>query len=225
MDRGVEAEEEGGSVQIGVDCARFGEDEFVIATRIGNRILPVRTWRKSSIPEMVKAIDIAVRDAGGDHSSRIVIDDAGLGGGVADGLEAIHGDSGYNNVVGIMDSSLKPKDPKSYEAWDDELWMVDVRGWLEAGGVLPEDDTLLAQLTTRKYEFTGRNEKQRRLESKGALRRRGLKSPDRGEAVAFAIAPISPALGMGRADDESTPVIGMGKYDEVDDFDMDSRWR
>ena len=56
-------------------------------------------------------------------------------------------------------------------------------------GKLPQDDTLLAQLTSRKYEFTGRNEQQRRLEPKSKLRRRGIQSPDRAEAVMMACAP------------------------------------
>jgi hypothetical protein len=212
-------------IQVGVDCARFGEDEFVIAIRVGNRILPLKIMKRSSIPEMITAIDQAVREVGGGYSTLIVIDDAGLGGGVSDGLRVIKGDSGYNNVVGIMESSLKPRDAKAYEAWDDEAWMVYTRDWLEAGGVLPEDDILLAQLTTRRYEFTGRNEKQRRLESKSSMRRRGLKSPDRGEAAVFAVTPVRQALGLGAPGDSM--VIGESDADadfEGGDFGA-GRWR
>lgn len=106
------------------------------------------------------------------------------GSGLVDPLLAL----GYN-AIGVTNAGSAVNSER-YEKWDDEQWMETIPSFLEAGK-LPRDDTLLAQLTTRRYEFTGRNEQQRRLEPKERLRRRGLASPDRAEAVMMACAPPS----------------------------------
>jgi len=51
---------------------------------------------------------------------------------------------------------------------------------------IPNDSTLIGQLTTRKYIFSGAPAKLK-LESKDALKKRGLTSPDRADAVALAL--------------------------------------
>ena len=58
--------------------------------------------------------------------------------------------------------------------------------------VLIHDPTLISQLTTRKifYDLKGRT----RLEPKDDLRARGVKSPDRADAVAGAFALGSPSF-------------------------------
>jgi hypothetical protein len=49
---------------------------------------------------------------------------------------------------------------------------------------IPNDQKLISQLTTLKFEFTGRG--QRRLISKEKLRKDGQESPDRADALALA---------------------------------------
>lgn len=173
-----------GDLQLGVDCARYGGDEFAIAIRRGMEILPLLTYHKISGPQGVGHVIEALLSVGGTPSTPILIDEAGLGGaGIVDPLL----NQGYN-AIGI-NNITSAQDTTRYEKWDDEQWLETVPKWLAAGGVLPRDDTLLAQLTTRKYEFTGKNEQQRRLESKKRLRGRGISSPDRAESIIMAIAP------------------------------------
>jgi hypothetical protein len=43
-------------IQLGVDCARFGPDEFSIAVRVGPEIKPLRTWPKTSGVDMVQKV-------------------------------------------------------------------------------------------------------------------------------------------------------------------------
>jgi hypothetical protein len=218
-------------IHLGVDCARFGDDEFAIAPRVGNRILPLRILPKSSGPEMVRAIDRCATELAGKGKLgiTITIDDGGLGGTVLDDVREL----GYVNVHGVV--GRKPRDEDAYEAWDDEAWMETLLNWLMSGGILPYDDVLLAQLTSRKYEFTRRNEHQRRLESKKSMRRRGLKSPDRAESVLFAVSPVSEGsllvsddtlMKQDRWSGPGDPVPAM--YDE-DDAEytgtFSSRWR
>lgn len=170
--------QEPGEIQIGVDCARYGGDEFAIAIRVGMEVKPLRTWKKSSTTEMVGHVMETVEMYGGDKNTLIVVDEAGLGGGVVDPLIQQYQ---FMNVRGIS-NSMRPRNKTKYEAWDDEQWLEVMPVFLREGK-LPDDDVLLAQLTTRKYEFTGKTEQQRRLESKERMKKRGIGSPDRAEAV------------------------------------------
>lgn len=171
-------------IQLGVDVARFGGDESTIGIRVGNEVLPLRAWRGLTGPQLCGHILAAVRDVDGGPDTLIVVDEAGLGGaGVVDPLRQIHR---MRNVVGVSNAWTADLSDR-YQSWDDEQWMETLRDFATSGR-LPQDDVLLAQLTTRRYEFTGRNEQQRRLEDKASLRRRGLASPDRAEAVMLACA-------------------------------------
>ena len=173
-------------LQFGVDAARFGTDESTIAIRMNQVVKEVRAYKRTSGPQLVGHVIAAVSDYGGDKDTLIVADEAGLGGsGLVDPLRQVHG---YSRVIGVHNAMPARLRPDLYEHWDDEAWMEDLGIWLEAGGTLPYDDVLLAQLTTRKFEFTGKTGKQRRLESKDKLRARGLSSPDRAEAVIMACA-------------------------------------
>ena len=185
MERPAPLRASAGELQLGVDAARFGSDEFVIAIRRGLEILELRIWKKITGPQGVGVIKQALADHGGNKQTPIIADEAGLGGaGFVDPLR----NDGYN-VIGVSNAG-SPVTEERYESWDDEQWMETLHSFLKVGK-LPQDDTLLAQLTSRKYEFTGRNEQQRRLEPKKALRRRGIQSPDRAEAVMMACAPPS----------------------------------
>jgi phage terminase large subunit len=198
-------------LQLGVDCARYGDDESVIAVRRGAVIEPLRCFRKLSGPQLVGHVIQAVfesipgdevpdtrvelpsmsndeREARRVYRARrecmIVVDEAGLGGsGVVDPLIQVHK---FKRVIGV-NNAWTADDVKRYESWDDEQWMETFPKFL-AVGTLPRDRVLEAQLTVRKYEFTGKNESQRRLESKEKLRKRSKNSPDRAEAVVMACA-------------------------------------
>jgi phage terminase large subunit len=190
---------DGDDLQIGVDCARYGDDESVIAVRVGYAMPEVRTFRQTSGPDLVGHVIQAVHDYGGGQETPIMVDEAGLGGaGIVDPLRQVHG---YEGVIGL-NNAMRARDQQKYESIDDELMMEVLPQWL-AVGTMPYDDVLLAQLTTRKYQFTGKNEQQRRLESKEQLRRRHQPSPDRAEAVMLACAPPPvPAIGISPDQDQ-----------------------
>jgi len=83
-----------------------------------------------------------------------------------------------------------------------ELWGR-VRDWLP-GGQIEQDDgskgTLSHQLTDRGWKWSGREEGKKILESKDDLQRRGVKSPDDGDALActFEVKPIRSDLRLRR---------------------------
>jgi hypothetical protein len=63
--------------------------------------------------------------------------------------------------------------------------------WLRAGGALPDDPELRADLTGLEYGYDGKGAIQ--LEKKEDLKKRGLASPDAGDALALTFAfPVRP---------------------------------
>lgn len=179
MERKKPERDTGDDLQLGVDCARFGGDEFAIAVRVGSEVVELKTRGRSSGPDMVGLIVETVNEYGGDERTLIVVDEGGMGGaGVVDPLRQTHR---YRNVIGVS-NNMEASDEEAFEKWDDEMWMQHIPAFL-AYGKLPSDDVLLHELTTRKYEFTGKKPRQRRLESKKKMRMRKLNSPSRAESV------------------------------------------
>lgn len=122
----------------------------------------------------------------------VKIDDTGVGGGVSDRLKEVKQEEGLEKML-IVPVNFAKKAPKTKTAryYDDIVtWMwSNVRDLLEAGEIkLPDDSILIGEFSTRKYFFQS-NGKQR-LENKDDLKKRGLTSPDRADAVALACMPV-----------------------------------
>ena len=69
--------------------------------------------------------------------------------------------------------------------------------WLKNGGALPDDAELAADLTGPQYGFTG-DKGQIVLEKKADMKKRGLASPDCGDALALTFAhPVQSRADLG----------------------------
>ena len=178
-------------LQIGVDPARHGDDEAVIAVRKGYWIPPLKILKTCTSGQLLSAIHESVVEFGGDQDTLILVDESGMGGlGCVDPLR--EGDfwgegKGYKNVVGCQNISRAVR-PDKYNHWDTEQWLDSMPAFFESA-VLPHDEQLLTELTVRRWKFTGKNNKQQRLETKDELKKRGFGSPGRAEAVMLACAP------------------------------------
>lgn len=207
-------------VIIGIDAARFGDDECSMLARRGWKVLEQVNRGKTSGPEMVgMAIELAERwsrqrysDLVGSDGTRelltiprdtgfrardvvyFVVDESGLGGaGVVDPLA----EQGWE--VFPVDANATADDEERYRSITDEAWMEHLVRALRRCDfpIDPEtgepDEILASQLATRKYRFTGKAQ-QRRLISKDEMRTKGQESPDRGDAKALAFIDLD-ALG------------------------------
>lgn len=191
----------GDTLHIGVDVARFGDDETVIAPRIGNKVFTLHCYSKQDT--MVTAgwvLHIAktmMEQYGQITSVKIKVDDSGVGGGVTDRLnEVVEQEALPYEVIPVNNGSKADDD--HYENKGTEMWAT-VKEALEEnfsehlqGKVsaieLPDDEKLISQLTTRKYKMTSRGKIT--LERKEEMKKRGLSSPDRADAVVLAFAEI-----------------------------------
>lgn len=184
-------------IDIGVDVARFGNDSTVIAQKIDKLIpdLLIRHGQDTmrTVGDIVKTYkDLMEEYPAYDDYVYVKIDDTGVGGGVSDRLKEVKQEEGLEKML-IVPVNFAKKAPKTKTAryYDDIVtWMwSNVRDLLEAGEIkLPDDSILIGEFSTRKYFFQS-NGKQR-LENKDDLKKRGLTSPDRADAVALACMPV-----------------------------------
>jgi phage terminase large subunit len=196
-----EVEPSGDTLDIGVDVARFGDDETVIAPRIGMKVFDLVTHHKQDTTYTTGTILATIRDYLKKFKHiknvRIKIDDDGVGGGVTDQLKEIINEKGLDyEVYPIHNNSTaeNAEDDEHYNNLGTENW-ARVRNILQEHFSaivqgkdpvvqLPNDSKLISQLTTRKYRIDSRGRVS--LERKEDMKKRGLSSPDRADAVVLA---------------------------------------
>jgi len=169
---------------IGLDYARFGGDESVVARRSGLAIVDFRTFVKT---EPISVTDYAFRlqhDAGWANSDCWYIPDAGgMGQGV---VHSFH--EGGKNVLEFH-TQARAHDSSMFSDLYSEAWWSLRNLTREHIVRLPNDPRLLQQLSTRQY-YTDRKGKLK-VESKDEWRKRMeiTESPDRADAVVMAFYP------------------------------------
>ncbi len=158
---------------LGVDVARYGTDRTVLALRRGPVARVVGDYATQATMETTGRVVAAWREHPVDE---IRVDGVGVGGGVVDRLVEI----GFGVVD--MQAGAAPADREHFLNARAE-WYWALRERFEAGDMDldPDDDDLAAQLGAIKYRFTSRGQIQ--IESKDDMRKRGLPSPDRADAV------------------------------------------
>lgn len=163
---------------LGCDIARYGGDETVILHRRG----PVARIAKATFQEDTMQTTgrvIAALAATGATEARIDAD--GLGAGVFDRLH----EQGKPAIE--MHSGQSPRDKERFLNARAE-WFWALRERFETGDIDIDDEDLAAQLANIKYKFTSRGQTQ--IESKDDMKRRGVHSPDRADALMLAYAAL-----------------------------------
>ena len=165
----------------GLDVARFGSAYSALAKRQGRLLQDIRVWRGLDLMQLTGAIK-AEYDALGprDKPVEILVDSIGIGAGCCDRLAELG-----LPAVGI-NTSESPSMKGTYHNLRAELWFK-LKAWLESRDVcIPKDDLLLAELVSVKYKFTSSGKMQ--IESKDNMKKRGLPSPDRADALCLTFA-------------------------------------
>lgn len=173
---------------LGVDVARFGANESVLAYRRGRdaRTLAWEYYRG------INTVELAAKVAVGHNLNQtdgIFIDGGGVGGGVVDNIRAL---SLYcwDVQFGGSDDVGGGATGNSGEVYANKraaMWGA-MRAWINSGGALPNDPLLREQLIAPLYGLTDKGKIQ--LERKfDIMRRLGAdKSPDRADALALTFA-------------------------------------
>lgn len=194
------------TIRIGCDVARFGDDKTVIGYKIDEK---VTFYKKRQGQDLMKTADdiitcgeMLIEKYKYKDFITVTVDDGGLGGGVTDRLRQIkrndparfawldilpvkfgqrikhkHYHDTTTYMMAIVKKLLLSLDEESGEEKPIEL-------------ILPNDDNLVAQLSGRKYGITENSKI--RIESKDAMKKRGLPSPDEADCILLLCLPVKP---------------------------------
>ncbi|OKP91315.1 phage terminase large subunit [Paenibacillus sp. P32E] len=194
-------------LEIGVDVARFGDDETTIVPRIGAMVPYIRHYSKNDTMVTAGWVLITAKECMeqfGRPRCTVKIDDDGVGGGVTDRIREVVREEGLNITVVDCHNGGKAFDPEHYENWGTEAW-ANVRDLLQAEDIqIPNDEDLIGQLSTRKYSVTSKGKII--LESKKEMKKRGLRSPDRADALILAFAKTGAVM-----DQAAASLLGGGR--------------
>lgn len=170
-------------IEIGVDCARFGDDSTVVTVRCGNRVWPQSIEGKTDTDRQVAMVIQALRRVrktlGNQRLATVKIDESGgFGVGLIDALRKNEtdnlvvvgvnfggaGDTEYHDAVSVMMGELK-----------EALQTMQ----------LPDDDYLVEEICTRRYSL----DKDERIwiESKADFKKEYGSSPDRLDSLLLAV--------------------------------------
>ena len=176
-----------GPLIVGVDPAGMGADRTSIAWRRGRAITKIESRRGFDTMEIVGWIQSIIRT---DKPDRLNVDVGGLGVGIYDRLIEL----GHStNLVRAVNFGGKPVEPPQLDERGQpaggpanrrsEMW-GNLKKVLEDGRFsLPDRDSLQADLVSVGFKFT--SDGKLLLESKQDMRKRGVPSPDEGDAVAL----------------------------------------
>ncbi len=171
----------GRTAAVGVDVARFGDDESVIFTRVGRDGvgIPAKRFRELDTMQLASKVSEHMDYITSMGMTPVVfVDGGGVGGGVVDRLRQLNRD-----VVEVQFGG-KADDPKKYLNKRAEMWGK-AKEWLSIG-CLPKDEAMATDLTSVEYQYTTADQIQ--LESKASMKARGLASPDAADALALTLA-------------------------------------
>lgn len=185
-----------------LDPARYGPDASVLAVRRGPKLVDLIRWegRQDTMelvgrvgeeleaheiePEDLRMAEVLGPDRG-EAKGKIVVDEVGVGGGVADRLREL----GYD--VEEFNGGRAPDDNRRYYNRRAEAFW-ELRGALEDEQVgLPDDERLFEELLALRWRPTSQGQVQ--LETKDDLKARLGRSPDRADAVAMCFIAEQPA--------------------------------
>lgn len=178
-------------LSMGVDIARFGDDETVVYSNASNLINLEYRRTKQDLMVTTGAVirtykELAERYPDYHGLIYIYIDDTGMGGGVTDRLREVKYEEGLHRmvIVPVNFASSPPEFAKeSYTNISGYMWGVLKELFRQKALCLPNDEELSAQLTTRKYKVNSKGKIQ--IESKEDMKKRQLPSPDMGDALAL----------------------------------------
>ena len=165
--------------QFGIDLARYGSDESVIAQRSGRAIVALENFAKVDPNDVVRrAFVMQAESDWGDEETLYVADADGMGQGV---MERFH--SAEKNLHEFHTSSTPSRE--DFHDKMSEAWFCLGRLVRERACHLPNDRDLIHQLASRIYEVTDKGKI--KIESKKKYKDRTEQpSPDRADAVVMA---------------------------------------
>jgi hypothetical protein len=181
-----------GDLELGVDCAEFGDDESMVTPRRGKKLYPAVPFRGLDPVQLAGSVlqvakDLVRKDESGKpiERVRVKVDVIGVGSGCAATLAAMELDWLEVLRVNVSEEPTVEEtlagEPANLRA---QLWLG-FRDWLKEGGAIPPDPKLEGELVAPTYRFDARG--RILIEKKEDLRKRLKRSPDRADSACLAV--------------------------------------
>jgi len=164
-----------GRVVIGVDVARFGSDRTVVLMRRGDTVVSIRTFSRIDTMATAGQVMVAVREH---RPDAVNVDAIGIGAGLADRLREQGVPARAVNVA------EKPRRDRTCLNLRAEGYQSLAHRFRDRRIRIPRDAELIAELATLRYEYDSQG--RLRMESKDSMRKRGVGSPDKADALMLA---------------------------------------
>lgn len=194
----------GAALLMGVDVARFGDDDSVVRFRQGRdaRSIPAYRYKGLNTMELAEKVADLIDKYKPDAC---FVDGGGVGGGVVDRLKML----GYRVIE--VQSGGKASDTEKYLNKRAEMW-GEMREWLSIG-MIDDCPRLADDLTGPEYEIHLRG--QIKLETKDSMKKRGLGSPDDGDSLGLTF-----AQNVARKDARLSRNRGRGQRQAISEYDV-----
>lgn len=167
------------SIYLGVDVARYGDDESIILPREGMRVHPWEAFQGMNTIDVGGHVLMTYNEVG---ATGVAVDEIGVGAGLTDWLYKV---SKHSNLVAYgINVSMASSNNMRYHRLRDELWWKmrdNVMGlkYRFPAGVMGEE--LCNELSSVTYSFD--NNGAVLVESKRDMKKRGVKSPNIADAL------------------------------------------
>ena len=170
-----------GEVILAVDVARYGSDQSVILRRRGLQVEDIRTFSGMDTMELAGWVAVAIREF---KPAQTCIDEIGVGAGVVDRLR----EQGLG-VRGVNVAHPARQKGVFANLRAEGYWRL--RELFAAGQIeIPPDQQLMGELAALRYYYDSQG--RILIEKKEDMRRRGIPSPDKADALMLAfVIPLS----------------------------------
>src|SRR5210317_201874 len=168
----------GNQLVVGVDPAYKGKDKTAIVFRDGRVQYKHESYSGLDTMEVVGRI---IQKINHYHPEKIFIDIGGIGAGIYDRLKEL----GYSKVCVAINFGQRSDEPERFFNKRSEMWGK-MAEWVKDEVSIEDNDNLHSDLIAPNYTFDSQG--RLKLESKDEIKKRYLKSPDLGDALALTFA-------------------------------------
>jgi phage terminase large subunit len=170
-----------GEIEAGLDIARYGDDLNALCIRRGPKVLLEEVW--SGVDTMTTVAKVRQFLALFPGLARIKVDGIGVGGGVVDRLIEM------DYPVIDVNVGARSSDPTKWPNFRHEMWWQARERFRDLEIIGPIREETIAQLSSVRYSYRS-SHTHPIVEDKEQMKKRGLKSPDRAEALLLAFARV-----------------------------------
>ncbi|AKT38263.1 hypothetical protein [Chondromyces crocatus] len=144
-----------GRLHVGVDVARFGDDDSVAIPRRGSKALEVVAWNGLNEPTLAAHVVQVVRRHRSPREPKAAVKVDACGG---IGIRVVGHLHAYQEEIEVIPVNVAERSrlPGEFPLLRDQLWFA-LRDWLREGGAIPEDAKLAAELVAPSSSSTYAN--------------------------------------------------------------------